>query len=105
MAWRIAAVGFAETRVIREGFQLLKSRRFQSVPLARLSERVKNWARSLRRLERMLGALNQRDKEGYNFLSRLLLTGTRLYLAVEEWRRRHGAELREWLDAWENSRR
>ncbi|MCU1234652.1 MAG: mutS domain protein, partial [Candidatus Solibacter sp.] len=35
-----------------------------------------------------------------NFLSRLLLTGTHLYLAVEEWRRRHGAELREWLDAW-----
>jgi hypothetical protein len=89
-----------ETRVVREGLQLLESRRFQSVKLAQISGRVRQGAQSVRRLEWLLDALNQRDKDGFYFLSRVLLSGTQGCMALEEWRRQHGVELRDWLDAW-----
>ena len=89
-----------ETRVVREGLQLLESRQFQSVKLAQLSGRVRRAARTVRKLEWLLGALSQRDKDGYFFLARALLAGTQGCMALEEWRRRHGVALRDWLDAW-----
>jgi MutS domain V len=89
-----------ETRVVREGLQLLESSRFQSAKLAQLSVRVRHGARLVRRLERLLGALSQRNKDGFYFLSRALLAGTQGCMALEEWRRKYGAELRGWLDSW-----
>lgn len=64
-----------EIRVVREGLGLLETRRFQSVKLARLTERVRHASHRLRRLERLLEAINQRDKDGFYFLSRALLGG------------------------------
>jgi DNA mismatch repair ATPase MutS len=78
----------------------LESRGFQSVKLIQLTLRVRGASQTLRRLEWLVETLNQRDKDGFYFLSRALLGGTQLCMAVEQWRRQHGAELREWLEAW-----
>jgi DNA mismatch repair ATPase MutS len=54
----------------------------------------------VRKLRRLLDLLDQRDKEWFNFAFLLLLGKTQLCMAIEHWRVRHGAALRDWLDAW-----
>ena len=89
-----------EIGVVRQGLQLLETGRFQSVKLTQLAKGVSHGSQQLRKLERLLGMLGQRDKDGYYFLSRALLGGTQLCMTVEQWRTLHGAELRIWLEAW-----
>jgi DNA mismatch repair ATPase MutS len=36
----------------------------------------------------------------YSVLDLLLLAGTQLCMAIEQWRNEHGAALRGWMDAW-----
>jgi DNA mismatch repair ATPase MutS len=47
-----------------------------------------------------LDALAQRDKEWFYHFSRLLLVGTQLCIAIEQWRAEHGEALRIWLEVW-----
>ncbi len=89
-----------ETRVLREGLRLLEEEQFRSVKLRQLAEQVRNGSASIRKLERLLDALDQRDKEYFYGPSRVLLTGTQLCIAIEQWRRKHGGALRTWLEAW-----
>ena len=89
-----------ETRVLREGLQLLEREQFRSAKLRQLAERVRNSAASIRNLERLLDALDQRNKDWFYGPSRVLLTGTQLCMAIERWRRQHGEALRVWLQAW-----
>jgi hypothetical protein len=90
----------AETRVLREGLDLLAGEQFQSVKLRRLVDQVQNCGATIRKLERLLDALAQRDKEWFYLFSRLLLVGTQLCIAVEQWRAEHGGALRIWLEVW-----
>ena len=46
-----------ETRVLREGLHLLEAEQFQSAKLRQLAEQVRNGSASIRKLERLLGAL------------------------------------------------
>ena len=62
--------------------------------------RVRNGSKSVRKLERLLDALNERNKEWFYGPSLALLIGTQLCMAIEHWRIKHGADLRVWLDAW-----
>ncbi len=89
-----------ETSVLRDGLRLLETEQFRSPKLRLLSERVRDSSRSVRKLERLLDALAQRDKEWFAGPSRLLLAGTQLCMAIERWKRRHGPALRTWLEAW-----
>ncbi len=89
-----------ETGVLRGGLALLASERFESSKLRRLSEQVRDGAASLRKLERLVNALSERDKELFSLPSRLLLIGTQLCFAIEEWRVEHGEDLKKWLEAW-----
>jgi xanthosine utilization system XapX-like protein len=89
-----------ETQVLREGLRLLEHHQFQSSKLRQLAGRVRNGSKSVRKLERLLNALNERNKEWFFGPSLLLLTGTQLCLAIEQWRIQHRAALRGWLDAW-----
>jgi hypothetical protein len=97
-AWLLPV--FFETRVLREGLQLLGAEQFRSAKLRRLSALARDGPSSMRRLERLLGALQQRDKEWFFGPSRVLLIGTQLCMALERWRRKHGESLRMWLEAW-----
>jgi MutS domain V len=90
-----------ETRVLREGLQLIEGEQFQSAKLRKLSEQVRNGSRSIRKLERLLHLLELRNKDiWYYGPSLVLLGGTQLCMAVERWRRQHGQSLRMWLQAW-----
>jgi DNA mismatch repair ATPase MutS len=89
-----------ETHVLREGLRLLEEERFQSAKLKQLTEQARNGAASLRSLERLLDAVNQRNKEWFYGPSLLLLAGTQLCMAIEEWRSEHGESLQTWLNAW-----
>ncbi len=90
----------AETQVLREGLQLLERTRFQSDKLRRRADRVRGGADAVRKLERLLHALNERNKEWFYVPSLFLLLGTQLCMAIEDWREKNGAALRIWLDAW-----
>ena len=89
-----------ETRTLREGLQLLEAQAFQSAKLVQITARVRNGAPAVRKLERLLDALNERNKEWFYQVSLLLLAGTQLCMAIEQWRIEHGAALRGWMDAW-----
>ncbi len=89
-----------ETRVLREGLSLMETEQFQSSKLMHLAGEVRNSADSIRKLERLLDALAQRDKEWFYGPSRLFFIGTQLCMAVEQWRREHAELLRIWLEAW-----
>jgi DNA mismatch repair ATPase MutS len=89
-----------ETRVLREGLELLQGEQFQSAKLRQLSEQVRNASASIRKLERLLGVIEKRDKDWFYGPSRVFLAGTQLCIAAERWRRKHGQALRVWLAAW-----
>jgi hypothetical protein len=89
-----------ETRVLREGLSLMETEEFQSPKLRHLAGDVRNSSESIRKLERLLDALAQRDKEWFYAPFRYFLIGTQLCMAIEQWRREHAESLRIWLHAW-----
>jgi hypothetical protein len=90
----------AETQVIREGMEMLERERFRSTKLSALTAGVRNGADSVRRLERLLGALSERNKEYFYLPSLVLMLGSQVSMAIERWRAEHGPALRAWLEAW-----
>ncbi len=89
-----------ETGVIREGLELIERRRFSSTKLAVLAAQARGSAGSMKRLEVLLRVLDERHKEWFYLPGLVLMLGTQVCAAVEEWRIRHGAALAVWLDAW-----
>jgi hypothetical protein len=89
-----------ETQVFREGLQLLEGEQFRSIKLRTLADQVRNGSASVRKLERLLDALNERQKDYFYGPSLVLLAGTQLCMAIEHWRKQHGKSLRGWLEAW-----
>ena len=77
-----------------------KTEQFQSSKLMQLASNARNSSESVRKLERLLDALAQRDKDWFYAPFRYLLIGTQLCMAVEQWRREHAESLRIWLHAW-----
>jgi DNA mismatch repair ATPase MutS len=78
----------------------MEAEQFRSAKLRQLTQQVQNGARTIRKLERLLDALDQRDKDWFYYPSRALAAGTQLCMAIEQWRREHGESLRRWLRAW-----
>ncbi len=99
MVERLRPVSF-ETRVLREGLELMERTQWESDKLNQLASRVQKASASVRKLQRLLNALNERNKEWFYYPSLTLLLGTQLCMAVEHWRDEHGAALKTWLDAW-----
>jgi hypothetical protein len=94
---RLASV---EMRALREGLQLLEKQRFTSAKLGQIAARVRDSSKQVCKLELLLDALHLRNKDYFYQASLLLLAATQLCMAIQRWRRRHGLELRDWLDAW-----
>jgi ABC-type multidrug transport system fused ATPase/permease subunit len=90
----------AETQVLRGGLRLLEETEFASPKLRRLSAQARHAWPTVRRLERFVNALHERNKEWFYLPSLALLIGTQLLAAIEDWRTKHGAQLTVWLDAW-----
>jgi hypothetical protein len=58
------------------------------------------WLASIRKLERWLDVLDQRDKDWFYRPSCMLMVGTQLCTAIEQWRMTHDESHRRWLRAW-----
>jgi hypothetical protein len=89
-----------EIHVLREGILLLEAEPFQSGKLRQLAEQSRTAAASLRKLQRLLDAVLQRNKEWCYGPSLVLLAGTQLCIAIEKWRSEHGSSFRMWLHTW-----
>jgi hypothetical protein len=89
-----------ETKILRDGLSLLEDTRFDCAKLQNLSAHVRDSSTSVRALERLLNAQRERQKEWFYAPSLFLMLGTQLFMAIENWRARHGAALRLWLEAW-----
>jgi hypothetical protein len=89
-----------EVQVLRQGLRLLEAQHFRSVKLRNLAERIRNSSRSVRKLERLLNGLGERNKPWFYGPSLSLLFATQMCMAIEAWRTEHGDSLRLWLDAW-----
>jgi hypothetical protein len=89
-----------EIEVFRQGLELLQVQQFSSPKLKRLVEAVKGADRAVRRLGRLIAAVEQCNKDWFYGPSRLLQVPAQLALAVERWKIRHGGELKVWLSAW-----
>ena len=98
----IASVGnlSSETQVLREGLELLEREPFQSPLLKQLAASAHGGAHALRKLERLLKGLRERNQDWFLHVSRLLMIGTQLSFAIEKWRRRHGSGVQAWMEAW-----
>ncbi len=89
-----------EIQVVREGLGLLEEQEFQSVKLREIVAKLRHASKSIRRLEQLLLALNERHNPILYPLSLTLLAGTQLCMSIQKWRDRHGESLRIWLRAW-----
>jgi DNA mismatch repair ATPase MutS len=75
---------------------------FRSPKLNGLVQRVGRGGavKSVRTLERLIHALEQRNNGWFYWPSIILLFATQVCMAVEHWRQKHRASLADWLDAW-----
>jgi hypothetical protein len=93
-----------ETQVLREGLGLLETEPWKCARLKEIATRARAGAESVRKLERLLGGLEQRNKDMFLYPSRLLMIGTQLCIAIEQWRQQYGSKvergLRVWMEAW-----
>jgi hypothetical protein len=91
---------FTELGVLRQGLRLLETEQFESTKLRDLSAQARHGFASLQKLERLLNALEQRNKEWFYGPSLLLLIGTQLCMAIERWRAQQEEALKTWLRVW-----
>jgi len=89
-----------EITLFWQGLELLEAQSFHSAKLKELSERVKGASGVVRKLDRLIQAVDQCNKDWFYGPSRALLVDTQLALAIERWKARHGEHLRAWLDVW-----
>ena len=89
-----------ETGVLREGLRLLEYEGFESEKLRQLTSNVQSASESVQKLGGLLNALNERNKELFYGPSLLLLIGTQLSMAIEQWRNENATSLSVWLQAW-----
>jgi hypothetical protein len=89
-----------EIKLFRQGLELLEAQSFHSAKLKDLTERVKGAGGAVRKLNRLIKAVDECNQDWFYLPSRVLLVDTQLGLAIERWKARHGEDLRTWLDAW-----
>jgi hypothetical protein len=84
-------------------FRALERQHFRSIRLSYLvgsfSSRKHKASSMIARLRRLVTLLEQRQNEMFTIPSYALLWGTQFAMAIENWKHRHGADLRQWLSA------
>jgi hypothetical protein len=89
-----------EITLLWQGLKLLETQSFQSAKLKELVERVRNSSGAVRKLDRLIRAVDECNKEWFYGFWVALLVDTQLALAIERWKIRRGEDLRAWLDVW-----
>ena len=92
-----------ELPIVRELLENVERERFSSAKLlvlaATLAHDGSAASTSIRRLQRLIRLVKERDNEYFTYVSFCLLWGTQFAMGIEHWRRRHGAELLAWVAA------
>ena len=93
-----------ELPVMHELLQIMEREHFSSAKLKALSYRLGQGrsaaaSQHVFRLLQLSHFAQQRDKEWFAYLSYCLLWGTQLAMAIDRWRRLHGAHLLAWMTA------
>jgi MutS domain V len=92
-----------ELAVLRQGLVLLDQQNFAANKLRKLLSRLRDGdgaAAAVRKLERLVRAVDDCDKQWFYAFSRILLIGSQLALAIERWKERHKEDLKDWLAVW-----
>jgi hypothetical protein len=89
-----------ETQVLRGGLRLLRKQHFNSAVLSWLHANAAGASASLRWLELLLQGLAETNTDIFYLPSLPVMAGTQLCMAVDAWRKRHGEQLRKWMDVW-----
>jgi hypothetical protein len=89
-----------ELTLLRNSLAMLATHSFRSDKLTKLARCVTGAAAAVRKLDFLIQAMEQCDKELFYAFSRALLVHTQLGLAIERWKVTHGKDLEAWLDAW-----
>jgi hypothetical protein len=89
-----------ELTVLRNGLAMVATSSFRSCKLTTLAQRIAGSGTAVRKLDWLIQAMEQCDKELFYAFSRALLVDTQLVLAIERWKIAYGKHLETWLDAW-----
>lgn len=85
-----------ELPLVCELLEILERERFSSEMLSALAQQP---SADLQHLGRLFRLLEQRDNPMFTLPSNILLWGTQFAIAIERWRVRNGARMRDWLAA------
>jgi hypothetical protein len=92
-----------ELPIVRELLEIVERERFSSAKLRALAATLAHdgsaASSKIRRLQRLIRLVKERDNEYFTYVSFCLLWGTQFAMAIERWRLRHGAELQAWVAA------
>jgi MutS domain V len=92
-----------ELPIVYELLQIMERERFSSSKLRALARSLacegSAASSNIRRLQRLIRLLKERDNEYFTYVSFCLLWATQFAMAIERWRIRHGAQLQAWVAA------
>jgi hypothetical protein len=92
-----------ELPIVRELLEIVERERFSSAKLRALAATLAHDGSAasgeIRRLQRLIRLLKERDNEVFTYVSFCLLWGTQFAMAIDHWRLCHGAELQAWVAA------
>jgi hypothetical protein len=92
-----------ELPTMRELLQIIEREQFSSSKLKRLADHLGQErpaaSGQIRRLLRLIRLVKQRENEWFAYPSFCLLWGTQFAMAIERWRRAHGAQMLAWIAA------
>ncbi len=89
----------AELPIVSEILKIADRESFSSAKLINLADHMKEGRIPIRGLEHLIRLLKQRDYAYLAQLSYLLMWGTQFGMAIDQWRRRYGTRMLEWLAA------
>lgn len=88
-----------ELPVIFEVMRIVLREKFSSEKLLAIANKTRNGEAPLRHLKRLIELYKERDNQVLSWPAYLLLWGTQFSMAIDQWRRREGGYLLEWLSA------
>ena len=92
-----------ELPTMRELLQIIEQQQFSSSKLKTLADHLGQErpaaSGQIRRLLRLIRLVKQRENEWFAYPSFCLLWGTQFAMAIERWRRAHGAQMLAWIAA------
>ncbi len=92
-----------ELPIVCELLQIVEREQFSSVKLCALARSLacdgSAASSKIRRLQRLIRLVKERENEWFAYLSYCLLWATQFAMAIEHWRRRHGTQMPEWVAA------